>query len=303
MPEKLHADAPSPDLEATHDPGLENTRNSATNLLTYSELYSLWERQQWSVQDLSFDQDRDDWANRLAEEDRVAQLYALRGFFAGEQEVARELAPMLWACPAEDMRVFLCTQIADEARHVAFFDRFCTETGVLEADSLDGRIDSAKEGLADAFFVLFDEMLGERVRRLAHSPDDAKTLVEAVTLYHMIIEGVLALTGQHHLVKFNSDQGTLPGFVAGMSNVARDEHRHVAFGARFLRDHVAEEPGYRAVIRKLVMEALPLTDLIRLPPWIKPNDHSAVLLGVTVGESRLFGIRALRRRLAAIDVK
>jgi ribonucleoside-diphosphate reductase beta chain len=32
------------------------------------------------------------------------------------------------------MRIFLCTQIADEARHVAFFDRFYSEVGVLESD-------------------------------------------------------------------------------------------------------------------------------------------------------------------------
>ena len=38
------------------------------------------------------------------------------------------------AIPDEDMRIFLCTQIADEARHVAFFDRFYSEVGVLESD-------------------------------------------------------------------------------------------------------------------------------------------------------------------------
>ena len=41
-----------------------------------------------------------------------------RSFFIGEQKVAEELGPMMRAAPTEEMRIFLCTQIADEARHV-----------------------------------------------------------------------------------------------------------------------------------------------------------------------------------------
>ena len=34
-------------------------------------------------------------------------------------------------------------------------------------------------------------------------------LVETVTLYHMVIEGMLALTGQHFILQYNEEQGTL----------------------------------------------------------------------------------------------
>ena len=34
-------------------------------------------------------------------------------------------------------------------------------------------------------------------------PEDPETLVEAMTLYHMIIEGMLALTGQHFIISYN----------------------------------------------------------------------------------------------------
>ena len=43
---------------------------------------------------------------------------------------------MMRAAPTEEMKIFLCTQIADEARHVQFFNRFYDEVGVLEADNL-----------------------------------------------------------------------------------------------------------------------------------------------------------------------
>ncbi len=41
-------------------------------------------------------------------------------------------------------------------------------------------------------------------------------LVEAVTLYHMVIEGMLALTGQHFIMDFNERKGTLPGLRRGL---------------------------------------------------------------------------------------
>src|ERR671917_421558 len=111
------------------------------NLLTYKQLYGLWERQQWAVQDIDFTQDRIDWHERIPAEERYQRMYGLSSFFIGEQRVAAELGPMMRAAPDEEMRIFLCTQIADEARHVAFFDRFYEEVGVLEAGNLKDRLE------------------------------------------------------------------------------------------------------------------------------------------------------------------
>ena len=123
------------DFQATSDPALQaGADRGDANLLSYAELYRLWERQQWSVQDLDFTQDRIDWHERIPEEERYQRMYGLSSFFIGEQRVAAELGPMMRAAPDEEMRIFLCTQIADEARHVAFFDRFYSEVGVLESD-------------------------------------------------------------------------------------------------------------------------------------------------------------------------
>ena len=155
------------------------------------------------VQDIDFTQDRIDWHERIPPEERFQRMYGLSSFFIGEQRVAAELGPMMRAAPDEDMRIFLCTQIADEARHVAFFNRFYYEVGVLEADDLEGRLAETSAHLNPEFGQLFDEMLGQRVDRLAAEPEDLETLVEAVTLYHMVIEGMLALTGQHFIISYN----------------------------------------------------------------------------------------------------
>ena len=201
------------DFQATSDPALlASADRGESHLLTYRQLYELWERQQWATQDLDFTQDRIDWHERIPEEERFQRMYGLSAFFIGEQRVAAELGPMMRAAPDEEMRLFLCTQIADEARHMAFFDRFYSEVGVLESGSLEGRLEETGAHLNSEFGVLFDEMLRARVDRLASEPEDLETLVEAVTIYHMVVEGMLALTGQHFIMDYNDERmGTLPG--------------------------------------------------------------------------------------------
>jgi ribonucleoside-diphosphate reductase beta chain len=288
----------------TSDPALqESADRGVTELLDYRQLYELWERQQWLTQELDFSRDREQWHGFPADE-RFQRMYGLSSFFIGEQKVTEELGPMMRAAPTEEMKVFLATQIADEARHVRFFDRFYGEVGVLDADDLTGRLAETSEHLNPGFHELFDDLLSSKVQRLAEKPEDLETLVEAVTLYHMVIEGMLALTGQHYIIDFNEREGTLPGFVRGFNLVARDEHRHVAFGARFLRDMVAEDPRYKEAIQRTLEAALPLADNVLKPKWMDGMDdeETVTLFGVTVDETRDFAAQALTRRLKVIGL-
>jgi ribonucleoside-diphosphate reductase beta chain len=292
------------DFRATGDPALQEAADRGeAHLLTYRELYELWERQHWAVQDIDFTQDRIDWHERIDAEEREARMYGLSSFFVGEQRVAAELGPMMRAVPDEDMRIFLCTQIADEARHVAFFDRFYAEVGVLEADGLEGRLAETSAHLNPEFTVLFDELLRRRVDRLAVAPDDRETLVEAITIYHMVAEGMLALTGQHFIIDYNERQGTLPGFVDGFTKVARDEHRHVAFGARFLRDMARSDPRHGAAIQRALAEVAPVAEGVLQPRWMREQvGEDEVVFGASLNETRAFAFQALERRLKVIGL-
>jgi len=289
------------DFQATSDPAvLESADRGEVHLLGYSQLYELWERQQWSTQDLDFTHDRIDWHERIPEEERFQRMYGLSSFFIGEQKVAEELGPMMRAAPTEEMRIFLCTQIADEARHVRFFNRFYEEVGVLEADTLTGRLAETSEHVNPEFNQLFDEMLKSRVDALARKPEDLETLVEAVTLYHMVIEGMLALTGQHFILEYNEEVGTLPGFCEGFNNIARDEHRHVAFGARFLREMAQTDPKYGAAIARTLTEVAPIADSVLQPKWYVEGETE--VLGASLEETRAFAMKALERRLKVIGL-
>jgi ribonucleoside-diphosphate reductase beta chain len=289
------------DFQATSDPGLlESADRGEVHLLDYGQLYRLWERQQWRTQDIDFTQDRIDWHERIPEDERFQRMYGLSSFFIGEQRVAEELGPMMRAAPTEEMRIFLCTQIADEARHVVFFNRFYAEVGVLESDNLADRLAETSEHLNPEFHVLFDEMLKGRVDRLARDPRDLEALVEAITLYHMIIEGMLALTGQHFIIEYNEEQGTLPGFVEGFNNIARDEHRHVAFGARFLREMAEADGRYREAIQRTLVECGPAADGVLQPKWYVEGETD--LFGYSIDETRAFAMKALERRLKVIGL-
>jgi ribonucleoside-diphosphate reductase beta chain len=289
------------DFQATSDPGLlESADRGEVHLLSYAELYNLWERQQWATQDLDFTQDRIDWHERIPEEERFQRMYGLSSFFIGEQKVAEELGPMMRAAPTEEMRIFLCTQIADEARHVRFFNRFYDEVGVLEATNLQDRLVETSEHVNPEFDQLFDEMLKSRVDHLARQPEDLVALVEAITLYHMVIEGMLALTGQHFILQYNEEVGTLPGFVEGFNKIARDEHRHVAFGARFLREMAQQDPKYADAITRTLTEVAPIADGVLQPKWYVEGETE--VLGATMEETRAFAMKALERRLKVIGL-
>jgi ribonucleoside-diphosphate reductase beta chain len=280
---------------------LESSDRGEVHLLSYADLYRLWERQQWRTQDIDFTQDRIDWHERIPEDERFQRMYGLSSFFIGEQRVAEELGPMMRAAPTEEMRIFLCTQIADEARHVAFFNRFYGEVGVLESQTLQDRLAETSEHLNPEFGVLFDEMLKSRVDRLARDPGDLETMVEAITLYHMIIEGMLALTGQHFIIEYNEEQGTLPGFVEGFNNVARDEHRHVAFGARFLREMAETDGRYRDAIERTLVECGPAADGVLQPKWYVEGE-TELFGGYSMEETRAYAMKALERRLKVIGL-
>ena len=290
------------DFKETSDPALERSADrGAAKLLDYTQLYELWERQQWLTQELDFTQDRVDWHERIPEDERYRRMYGLSSFFIGEQRVADELGPVMRAAPTEEMRIFLATQIVDEARHVRFFERFYSEVGVLEGtDDLADRLETTSRHTNEAFHRLFDELLKSRVDRLAAEPEDTETLVETITLYHLIIEGVLALTGQHFIIEFNTQQGTLPGFVEGFSNVARDEHRHIAFGVRFLTDMAKEDDRYREAIQRMLGEALPVADGVLTPPW--PEEEDLVLEGQSREDTQAFAAQCLSRRLKVIGL-
>ena len=118
-----------PDRSGTDDPRMATTvpRPSATDAISYEDLYARWERGNWRATEIDFSQDAVDWHERLTEEQRRSALWLYALFFHGEDSVADNLSPYIDAAPTEEQTYFLTTQQVDEARHSVLFKRFMHE--------------------------------------------------------------------------------------------------------------------------------------------------------------------------------
>ncbi len=206
------------------------------------DLYRRWEEQQWAATALDFGADRAQWSQlHPSIQDTLHGTFA--AFYIGEQAVTDTLSPLLLGAADEESRLFLATQVVDEARHAYFFARFFEEVLAYHG-TLRQIADRASEWVGSpAYKFIFDPVEGELKRstdavRLA--PRDEDAWVAAVTCYHVMVEGLLALTGQRFVLRLLRAVNLLPAFRSGFTAVTRDESRHVSYGIWALRRAVRQ---------------------------------------------------------------
>src|SRR4051794_823003 len=283
-------------------PGASGARRHGTDgLLDYTELYALWERQNWSAHEIDFTVDREQWAI-TPRDSQLHMTWSLGNFYIGEERVTADLVPFVGAAPSGEVEAFLSTQLVDEARHAVFFDRFGAEVMVLEAGDMRGRLKELEDVMSDAWRQLFDDDLRGIAKRINERPDDMDLFVEGITTYPMVIEGVLAMTGQPFLLKYMEDHGMSPGFRKGFSMVERDEHRHIAFGVRFLKDAIEQDARYGQIVTDKIVELVPHAALVFAPPYAdSPSDFTSY--GYSSGEIYGFAYRSLKRRMGLLGLE
>jgi ribonucleoside-diphosphate reductase beta chain len=269
-----------------------------------SSLYRRWEKQQWAVSDLDFTADQKQWST-LDEAQRETVRRTMILFFIGEQAVTDTLSPILHAAPHEDERIFLATQIADEARHTVFFQRFFDE--VLEVrGGLGNALSVVGPEATKGFRRIFETDLIEATEAVRKDPRDLRSWVEAVVTYHLIIEGYLALTGQRALLRFFRAVGLMPGFTAGFTAVARDESRHIGFGVLALRRRLRDDPELARVIARKVLElAEPTVLTVVDPETLLKFEHPSEMpeeMRQDPTEMRSFAIDSLAKRLRSVGI-
>lgn len=264
----------------------------------YRALYYRWESQQWEAGAIDFAADRAQWAT-FPKSLKRSFLWGLSSFYVGEEQVTHTLVPFVDAAPTEEQQVFLSTQLVDEARHTVFFDRFYSEALDEQGSDMKARLERQVERLNDGFRTLLLEMLPAAADKI-RTERTLDALVEGVVLYHVVIEGTLALTGQRFLLNFLRDRDYLPGFRRGFTAVARDESRHVGFGVRFLREQVEREPRFAGVIKGKLDELTPVSLSVIDPP----DGDARYFEPLPYGPEQLTGyaLHALDKRLRGIGV-
>ncbi|MDX3108621.1 ribonucleotide-diphosphate reductase subunit beta [Nonomuraea angiospora] len=206
----------------------------------YTELYKRYLRQRWDVYELDFSQDIVDWRERMSQEERDAFVGISAGFHHGERQVEVEL-PVFMMGGSEESKIYMSSQIEDEARHTVFFDRFYREVVGMPGDSVQDVLDASFEHVSETFVGPFG-LLAYQADELRKDPEDPAARVRYGTTYFLWIEGVLALSVMKITLTYCRERGFLPGYYTGFTATCRDEARHVQFGMRFLRDSVQEDP-------------------------------------------------------------
>jgi ribonucleoside-diphosphate reductase beta chain len=287
------------DLTSQGDVGTisDESKLSSLTLMTPQQLYELWERQNWQSHTIDFARDCQDWA-AMDEDLREHMSWNLSSFFVGEERVTTQFSGLVMAYESQSEEAFLTTQQVDEARHAQHFNRFYEQVLGLDG-TFEDRLQRARQDLNPAFIEMFDGVLVDWGRRLVENPRDIEAKVDFVTLYHMIIEGTLALTGQWFLTEYMERQGILPGWVEGFKLISQDEHRHVAYGTWFLREK-ATDSALRRRIAKRLAELIPLAAAVLVPPGADPNSYA--ILDYTMEETNTFAFNALQRRLKVIGI-
>jgi ribonucleotide reductase beta subunit family protein with ferritin-like domain len=272
---------------------------SATDAISYDDLYARWERGNWRSTELDFSQDIVDWNEKMTPDQRRSALWLYTLFFHGEDSVADNLSPYIDAAPLEEQKYFLTTQQVDEARHAVFFHRFMREVvGVGDASiastlrATDGEITWGHRKVFGRLDQMADELRADRSK---------PQLARAITLYHVIVEASLAQPGQHMIERYLEEFDLLPGFREGMRNVALDEQRHIGFGVKLLADLYREDPERvgDAIVGTL-REVLPWTAAVAKPPgW---DETYMTAFGFSYDDLGEEGARSLEQKLRAIGL-
>jgi ribonucleoside-diphosphate reductase beta chain len=191
-------------------------------------------RLQWDPKAIDLTPDARAWPD-LPDERRRRLMTLLAGFCVGEGAVSEQIAPFADAAreatlvSQESLMAWVFfLQRRDEERHAVFFDRVAAEILGLPGATPAERRAAAREYAPAGVLDLFEVRLPAMAAELAAGNTG---LAEGISLYHMLLEGVVFDAGQYTLLDDLAD-GALPGVREGIERIQADERWHVGFGLR-----------------------------------------------------------------------
>ena len=255
--------------------------------------YQLAKKYAWNPQDLALQSDARDWQILDARAQDVI-LNLLSMFVNGEEAVASELAPLLFALGKigglREEEMFVTTQIFDESIHVEFFHRWFEEV-------VRDPVDHSKYWGAN-YRAIFDDALPHALDALVadHSP---RALARAFVAYHMVVEGTLAETGYQAIFLACQRKNVFPGLKQGIEYVKRDESRHIAYGIYALQRLIRSDRALMEFVTEELNRLLPFA-LGVIPDALAPYGDD-VPFGIDLMEMTEYAIDQFNKRLNAVE--
>jgi ribonucleoside-diphosphate reductase beta chain len=215
-------------------------------------------RLQWDPAVIDLSADALAWPD-LPEERRDRLMTLFCGFRVAEDAVSEHISPFAdvareasLASHESLMAWVFFLQRRDEDRHALWFDRIAAEVIGLPGATPDERREAARAHVPPAVLELFDERLPAMAAELAAGRIG---LGEGVSLYHMVLEGIIFDAAHHALREYLAD-GALPGVREGTDRVELDERWHIGFGLRCL---IEAQPS-QELLDELLARAQEATD-------------------------------------------
>jgi ribonucleoside-diphosphate reductase beta chain len=201
-------------------------RGQFAKLSTYSAIVA---RLQWNADAIDLSADADAWP-RLASDRRARLTTLLSSFCVAEEAVSEHIEPFAGATDDTLLAWVLFLQRRDETRHARLFDRIAAEVMRLPGDTAADRRAAARAHVPQPVLGLFEEILPALAAEVASGAAD---LAQGISLYHMLLEGVVFTAGQRALLAALEDDD-LPGVREGVTRVDLDERWHIGLGLRHL---------------------------------------------------------------------
>jgi ribonucleoside-diphosphate reductase beta chain len=197
-------------------------------LSSYSHIVA---RLQWDATAIDLAPDARAWPDLPAER-RGRLTTLLAGFCVAEEAVSEHLTPFTGATDDTLAAWVFFLQRRDEERHALLFDRVADEVLRLPGATAAERRAAARAHVPPGVLELFEVRLPAMAAELAAG---RSRLEHGVSLYHMVLEGVVFAAGQRALLD-DLEDGALPGVGEGVRRVDLDERWHIGFGLRCLID-------------------------------------------------------------------
>jgi ribonucleoside-diphosphate reductase beta chain len=228
-------------------------------------------RLQWNPAAIDLTRDARAWPE-LPDERRRRLMTLFAGFCVAENAVSEHITPFADAAREATLAsreslmawVFFL-QRRDEDRHARLFDRIAAEVLGLPGDTPAERREAARPHVPPALLELLEVRLPAMSAELAAGRTG---LAEGVSLYDMVLKGIIFDAAHHALREDLADDGALPGGREGVKRVELDERWHIGFGLRRRGEALDASPfgvgrGHDASTRRAQLVGLALELVVR----------------------------------------
>lgn len=239
----------------------------------------------WDPRDIDFSKDKADWES-LTGEQRDSLLQLISFFYSAEEAVTHDILPMIYAISKTgyfEEEMYLTTFLFEEAKHADFFSLLLQNLGIKgELNSLHSPV----------YRKLFDEIVPSTMGRLLND-QSPMAIADAAVVYNMFAEGVLAETGYWSFYESLANVNKMPGLLQGITNIKRDESRHIGFGTFLLQRIISEDGEMLDYILNKLMGLMPIA--IEMNETMRPGEISP--FGIAKSDGQAFMQKQLATRI------